>query len=59
MIFKVNEENIGYYSAGMNSLKYITLFLKLIIELSETAWKDITIIFDEPEICLTLSILMN
>ena len=51
-IFKVNEENIGYYSAGMNSLKYITLFLKLIIELSETAWKDITIIFDEPEICL-------
>ena len=51
-IFKVNEENIGYYSAGMNSLKYITLFLKLIIELSETAWKDITIIFDEPEISL-------
>ncbi len=51
-IFKVNEESIGYYSAGMNSLKYITLFLKLIVELSETAWKDITIIFDEPEISL-------
>lgn len=51
-VFKVNEESIGYYSAGMNSLKYITLFLKLIVELSETAWKDIMIVFDEPEISL-------
>lgn len=51
-IFKFNEQGIGYYSAGMNSLKYITLFLKLIMELSNTAWKDIMIIFDEPEISL-------
>ena len=36
----------------MNSLKYMTVFLKLVINLSKTAWKDITIIFDEPEISL-------
>ena len=50
--FKVNEENISYYSAGMNSLKYITLLLKLVNRLSDTAWKDISVFLDEPEISL-------
>lgn len=51
-IFKIKEQNIDYYSDGINSLKYMTVFLKLVINLSKTAWKDITIIFDEPEISL-------
>lgn len=51
-IFKIKEQYINYYSDGMNSLKYMTVFLKLVINLSKTAWKDITIIFDEPEISL-------
>ena len=48
----MNEENISYYSAGMNSLKYITLLLKLVNRLSDTAWKDISVFLDEPEISL-------
>lgn len=51
-IFTLEEQNIDYYSSGINSLKFISLFVKLASELSNTAWKDVTMLIDEPEISL-------
>lgn len=50
--FLADNNSLLYYSDGMNSLKYIKLLTKLIVELSETAWKNSLIILDEPEIGL-------
>lgn len=50
--FLTDNNSLLYYSDGMNSLKYIKLLLKLIVDLSDTAWKNSLIILDEPEIGL-------
>lgn len=50
--FLTDNNSLLYYSDGMNSLKYIKLLVKLIIYLSDTAWKNFLIILDEPEIGL-------
>lgn len=47
-----DENNLEYYSDGINSLKYIKLILDLITMLSETGWKKPLIVIDEPEIGL-------
>jgi predicted ATP-dependent endonuclease of OLD family len=50
--FLTDDNSLLYYSDGMNSLNYIKLLLKLIVDLSDTAWKNSLIILDEPEIGL-------
>lgn len=50
--FLTNENNLQYYSDGINSLQYLKLYLKLVVELSKMAWKNSLIIIDEPEIGL-------
>ncbi len=53
--FIYDENNLQYNSDGINSLKYIKLFLQLISSLADTGWKNPLIILDEPEIGLHLS----
>lgn len=49
----INDGNkLGYYSDGINSLKYIKLTIGLISMLSDTGWKNPIILLDEPEIGL-------
>lgn len=43
---------LGYYSAGTNSVKYIELLLKSIDAISRTKMKEPMVLFDEPEIGL-------
>ncbi|MFQ9115692.1 retron Eco8 family effector endonuclease [uncultured Eubacterium sp.] len=50
--FLNNENELAYYSDGLNSLKYIKLIIKLIAKLSNTGWKNPLLIIDEPEIGL-------
>ena len=45
-------KQLGYYSTGTNSVKYIELLLKSIDEISRTKLKEPIILFDEPEISL-------
>lgn len=47
-----DENNLEYYSDGINSLKYIKLTIDLVTLLSETGWKKPLVILDEPEIGL-------
>ena len=50
--FLSNENELAYYSDGLNSLKYIKLIIMLIAKLSSTGWKNPLLIIDEPEIGL-------
>ena len=45
-------KNLGYYSTGTNSVKYIELLLKSINEIAKTKLKEPVILIDEPEISL-------
>ena len=45
-------KQLGYYSTGTNSVKYIELLLKSIDEISRTKLKEPIVLFDEPEISL-------
>ncbi len=47
-----NGKQLGYYSAGTNSVKYIELMLKSIDEIAKTKLKEPIILIDEPEISL-------
>lgn len=44
--------NLGYYSTGTNSAKYIELMIKAIDEISKSKLKEPVILLDEPEISL-------
>ena len=47
-----NGKQLGYYSTGTNSVKYIELMLKSIDEIAKTKLKEPIILIDEPEISL-------
>lgn len=53
-MFMLEEQNIDFYSDGVNSLKYLSILIRLLSELSSLSWKEIMIILDEPEISLHL-----
>lgn len=53
--FEYDGNPLGYYSDGINSLKYIKLCLQLISTLANTGWKNPLIILDEPEMGLHIS----
>lgn len=53
--FVLGDYSLPYNSDGVNSLKYIKLFLRLISSLAETGWKNPLIILDEPEIGLHMN----
>lgn len=45
-------KQLGYYSTGTNSIKYIELLVKAIDEIAKTKLKEPIILMDEPEISL-------
>jgi len=45
-------KNLGYYSTGTNSVKYVELLLRTIDEISRLKLKEPIVLFDEPEISL-------
>ncbi len=45
-------KQLGYYSTGTNSIKYIELLIKSIDEIARTKLKEPVILIDEPEISL-------
>lgn len=47
-----DEHGIDFYSDGINSLKYMSLLINLLSELSNLSWKEVMIILDEPETSL-------
>lgn len=53
-MFMFDDQRVDYYSDGINTLKYLSLLLKLLSELSTLSWKEVMIILDEPEISLHL-----
>ncbi len=53
-IFMYDDQSIDFYSDGINSLKYLSLSINLLSELSSLAWKEIMVILDEPETSLHL-----
>lgn len=53
-VFMYDDQRVDYYSDGINSLKYLSLLLNLLSELSRLSWKEVTVILDEPEISLHL-----
>lgn len=50
--FTKNEKNISYYSDGTITISYLTVFLEIINEISDTKMKSPIVMFDEPEISL-------
>lgn len=50
--FLNKENNLNFYSDGLNSLKYIKLVFEIVAELSKTGWKNPLLLIDEPEIGL-------
>ncbi|MCR5196183.1 MAG: retron Eco8 family effector endonuclease [Pseudobutyrivibrio sp.] len=50
--FLIDDEPMSYYSKGINSLKYLRLYLALLMELSQITAKEILILLDEPEVNL-------
>ena len=52
--FMLDDQNFDYYSDGINTYKYLSLYLRLLAELSELSRKEILIVLDEPEISLHL-----
>jgi len=51
-IIRQKGKQLGYYSTGTNSVKYIELLLKSINTISKTKMKEPIVLFDEPEISL-------
>lgn len=51
-IIRQKGKQLGYYSTGTNSVKYIELLLKSINAISKTKMKEPIVLFDEPEISL-------
>ena len=51
-IIRQRGKQLGYYSTGTNSVKYIELLLKSIDAISRTKMKEPIVLFDEPEISL-------
>ena len=51
-IIRQRGKQLGYYSTGTNSVKYIELLLKSIDAISRTKMKEPVVLFDEPEISL-------
>ncbi len=53
-IFMFDDQCVDYYSDGINTLKYLSLLMNLLSELSSLSWKEVMLILDEPEISLHL-----
>ncbi len=51
-IIRQRGKQLGYFSTGTNSIKYIELLLKSIDAISRTKMKEPVVLFDEPEISL-------
>lgn len=51
-VIRQRGKQLGYYSTGTNSVKYIELLLKSIDAISRTKMKEPIVLFDEPEISL-------
>lgn len=56
-VIRQRGKQLGYYSTGTNSVKYIELLLKSIDAISRTKMKEPVVLFDEPEISLHTSFL--
>lgn len=51
-IIRKKGKQLGFYSTGTNSVKYIELLLKSIDVISKTKMKEPIVLFDEPEVSL-------
>lgn len=51
-IIRQKGKQLGYYSTGTNSVKYIELLLKSIDAISKAKMKEPIVLFDEPEVSL-------
>ncbi|SFR59854.1 Predicted ATP-dependent endonuclease of the OLD family, contains P-loop ATPase and TOPRIM domains [Pseudobutyrivibrio sp. NOR37] len=50
--FIYDDEKFNYYSYGINSLKYLALYIRLLTELTDVSYKEVCLLIDEPEISL-------